>query len=114
MKRWNFGGSACVRTVCVGLASLHWFYGWPSGPPARPSRTRRCPVTWVSTASPRSISKIAQVDVERGLILIEGRGAWRQGRLDHGCAMAVKKAPPKGPAEARQVFRLVGDKRRRG
>jgi len=39
MKRWNFGG---LRLADVRI-------------PARPSRTRRCPVTWASIASPRSI-----------------------------------------------------------
>ena len=53
MKRWNFGGFApptvsryrIVRSVRPAAVRI----------PARPSRTRRCPVTWASIASPRSI-----------------------------------------------------------
>ena len=72
--------------------------------PARPSRTRRCPATWASSASPRSTCKVVQTDVERGLILVEGavpgaKGGWITVRD------AVKKALPKDAAEARQVPR---------
>jgi ribosomal protein L3 len=28
--------------------------------------------------------KVVKTDAERGLIMVEGFGPWRQGRLDHG------------------------------
>ena len=69
--------------------------------PARPSRTRRCPATWASSASPRSISRRAdrrRARPDPG----RGRGARRQGRLDHG-ARRGQEGAAEGGAEARQV-----------
>src|SRR3569832_1964386 len=53
MKRWNFGGLRATHGVSGRIARSDR----PADVriPARPSRTRRCPGTWVSTASPRSI-----------------------------------------------------------
>ena len=51
MKRWNFRGLRATHGVSVSHRSIG-----STGSvriPARPSRTRRCPATWATTASPR-------------------------------------------------------------
>jgi len=82
MKRWNFRGLEATQWR-VDLSPLARRYGGRQDP-ARPSRTRRCTVTMATNASrPRDL-EIAKVDVERGLIMNQGRRSRAQGRLGHG------------------------------
>jgi ribosomal protein L4 len=72
MKRWNFGGlrathgvsSRTARSVRPAAARI----------PARPSRTRRCRPSRRRSGD-HAESRSVQTDVERGLIMVEGRGA---------------------------------------
>ena len=78
----------------VGLAPLASARPATARTPARPSRTRRWPATWASSASPRSISRWCRPTSTRGLILVEGavpgaKGGWITVRD------AVKKTLPK-------------------
>jgi len=54
IKRWNFGGLRATHGVSVSHRPA------AGKIPARPSRTRRCPVTWVSIVSPRSICALCR------------------------------------------------------
>jgi hypothetical protein len=82
MKRWNFGGLRAIARR-VGLASLDRFDRRPSGP-GKTFKNKKSPASSVASALRRLNIKVVQTDVERGLILLEGRGAGAEGRLDHG------------------------------
>jgi large subunit ribosomal protein L3 len=92
MKRWNFRGLEASHGVSVSHRS-HGSTGNRQDP-GRTFKNKKMPghmgVERVTTIN----LKVAQVDVERGLILIEGavpgaKGGWITVRD------AVKKAPPK-------------------
>src|SRR5881628_1966832 len=105
MKRWNFGGLRATHGVSVSHRSLG-----STGQRQDPGKTfknKKMPghmgVDRITTLN----LKIAQVDVERGLILIEGavpgaKGGWITVRD------AVKKAPPKDLPKPGK-FRLAGE-----
>jgi len=92
MKRWNFGGLRASHGVSISHRSIGSTGGRQD--PGKTFKNKKMPghmgVERVTTLN----LKIAQVDVERGLILIEGavpgaKGGWITVRD------AVKKAPPK-------------------
>jgi len=92
MKRWNFGGLRASHGVSVSHRSIGSTGGRQD--PGKTFKNKKMPghmgVKRVTTIN----LKVAQVDVERGLILIEGavpgaKGGWITVRD------AVKKAPPK-------------------
>jgi len=92
MKRWNFGGLRASHGVSVSHRSIGSTGGRQD--PGKTFKNKKMPghmgVERITTLN----LKIAQVDVERGLILIEGsvpgaKGGWITVRD------AVKKAPPK-------------------
>jgi len=92
MKRWNFGGLRATHGVSVSHRSIGSTGGRQD--PGKTFKNKKMPghmgVERITTLN----LKIAQVDVERGLILIEGsvpgaKGGWITVRD------AVKKAPPK-------------------
>ena len=104
MKRWNFGGLRASHGVSVSHRSIGSTGGRQD--PGKTFKNKKMPghmgVDRITTLN----LKIAQVDVERGLILIEGavpgaKGGWITVRD------AVKKAPPKDlPTPGK--FRLAG------
>ena len=92
MKRWNFGGLRASHGVSVSHRSIGSTGGRQD--PGKTFKNKKMPghmgVDRVTTLN----LKVAQIDVERGLILIEGavpgaKGGWITIRD------AVKKAPPK-------------------
>jgi large subunit ribosomal protein L3 len=92
MKRWNFGGLRASHGVSISHRSIGSTGGRQD--PGKTFKNKKMPghmgVDRITTLN----LKIAQVDVERGLILIEGavpgaKGGWITVRD------AVKKAPPK-------------------
>ena len=92
MKRWNFGGLRASHGVSISHRSIGSTGGRQD--PGKTFKNKKMPghmgVDRVTTIN----LKVAQVDVERGLILIEGavpgaKGGWI---TIHD---AVKKAPPK-------------------
>ena len=92
MKRWNFGGLRASHGVSISHRSIGSTGGRQD--PGKTFKNKKMPghmgVDRVTTIN----LKVAQVDVERGLILIEGavpgaKGGWITVRD------AVKKAPPK-------------------
>ena len=92
MKRWNFGGLRASHGVSISHRSIGSTGGRQD--PGKTFKNKKMPghlgVERITTLN----LKIAQVDVERGLILIEGsvpgaKGGWITVRD------AVKKAPPK-------------------
>jgi large subunit ribosomal protein L3 len=92
MKRWNFGGLRASHGVSISHRSIGSTGGRQD--PGKTFKNKKMPghlgVECITTLN----LKIAQVDVERGLILIEGsvpgaKGGWITVRD------AVKKAPPK-------------------
>jgi len=92
MKRWNFGGLRASHGVSISHRSIGSTGGRQD--PGKTFKNKKMPghmgVERVTTIN----LKVAQVDVERGLILIEGavpgaKGGWITVRD------AVKKAPPK-------------------
>ena len=100
MKRWNFGGLRATHGVSVSHRSIGSTGGRQD--PGKTFKNKKMPghmgVERVTTLN----LKVVQTDVERGLILVEGavpgaKGGWIMVRD------AVKKAPPKDAAEARQV-----------
>jgi len=103
MKRWNFGGLRASHGVSVSHRSIGSTGGRQD--PGKTFKNKKMPghmgVDRITTLN----LKIAQVDVERGLILIEGavpgaKGGWITVRD------AVKKAPPKDlptPGKFRQA-----------
>jgi large subunit ribosomal protein L3 len=105
MKRWNFGGLRATHGVSVSHRSIGSTGGRQD--PGKTFKNKKMPghmgVDRITTLN----LKIAQVDVERGLILIEGavpgaKGGWITVRD------AIKKAPPKDlPTPGK--FRLAGD-----
>jgi large subunit ribosomal protein L3 len=105
MKRWNFGGLRASHGVSVSHRSIGSTGGRQD--PGKTFKNKKMPghmgVDRITTLN----LKIAQVDVERGLILIEGavpgaKGGWITVRD------AVKKAPPKDlPTPGK--FRLAGE-----
>jgi large subunit ribosomal protein L3 len=105
MKRWNFGGLRASHGVSVSHRSIGSTGGRQD--PGKTFKNKKMPghmgVDRVTTLN----LKIAQVDVERGLILIEGavpgaKGGWITVRD------AVKKAPPKDLPKPGK-FRLAGE-----
>jgi large subunit ribosomal protein L3 len=105
MKRWNFGGLRASHGVSVSHRSIGSTGGRQD--PGKTFKNKKMPghmgVDRITTLN----LKIAQVDVERGLILIEGavpgaKGGWITVRD------AVKKAPPKDlPTPGK--FRFAGE-----
>ena len=100
MKRWNFGGLRATHGVSVSHRSIGSTGGRQD--PGKTFKNKKMPghmgVERVTTLN----LKVVQTDVERGLIMVEGavpgaKGGWITVRD------AVKKAPPKDAAEARQV-----------
>jgi large subunit ribosomal protein L3 len=92
MKRWNFGGLRASHGVSISHRSIGSTGGRQD--PGKTFKNKKMPghmgVERVTTIN----LKVAQIDVERGLILIEGavpgaKGGWITVRD------AVKKAPPK-------------------
>jgi large subunit ribosomal protein L3 len=92
LKRWNFGGLRASHGVSISHRSIGSTCGRQD--PGKTFKNKKMPghmgVERVTTIN----LKVAQVDVERGLILIEGavpgaKGGWITVRD------AVKKAPPK-------------------
>jgi large subunit ribosomal protein L3 len=92
MKRWNFGGLRASHGVSISHRSIGSTGGRQD--PGKTFKNKKMPghmgVERITTLN----LKIAQVDVERGLIMIEGsvpgaKGGWITVRD------AVKKAPPK-------------------
>jgi large subunit ribosomal protein L3 len=92
MKRWNFGGLRASHGVSISHRSIGSTGGRQD--PGKTFKNKKMPghlgVERITTLN----LKIAQVDVERGLLLIEGsvpgaKGGWITVRD------AVKKAPPK-------------------
>src|SRR3984893_8336671 len=105
MKRWNFGGLRATHGVSISHRS-HGSTGNRQDP-GKTFKNKKMPghmgVDRITTLN----LKIAQVDVERGLILIEGavpgaKGGWITVRD------AVKKAPPKDLPKPGK-FRLAGE-----
>jgi large subunit ribosomal protein L3 len=105
MKRWNFGGLRATHGVSVSHRSIGSTGGRQD--PGKTFKNKKMPghmgVDRITTLN----LKIAQVDVERGLILIEGavpgaKGGWITVRD------AVKKAPPKDLPKPGK-FRLAGE-----
>jgi len=105
MKRWNFGGLRATHGVSISHRSIGSTGGRQD--PGKTFKNKKMPghmgVDRITTLN----LKIAQVDVERGLILIEGavpgaKGGWITVRD------AVKKAPPKDLPKPGK-FRLAGD-----
>ena len=105
MKRWNFSGLRASHGVSISHRSIGSTGGRQD--PGKTFKNKKMPghmgVDRVTTIN----LKVAQVDVERGLILIEGavpgaKGGWITVRD------AVKKAPPKDlPTPGK--FRLAAD-----
>ena len=92
MKRWNFGGLRASHGVSISHRSIGSTGGRQD--PGKTFKNKKMPghmgVERITTIN----LKVAQIDVERGLILIEGavpgaKGGWITVRD------AVKKAPPK-------------------
>jgi large subunit ribosomal protein L3 len=105
MKRWNFGGLRATHGVSISHRSIGSTGGRQD--PGKTFKNKKMPghmgVDRITTLN----LKIAQVDVERGLILIEGavpgaKGGWITVRD------AVKKAPPKDLPKPGK-FRLAGE-----
>src|ERR1700716_3413032 len=105
MKRWNFGRPRTTYGVFVSHRSIGSTGGRQD--PGKTFKNKKMPghmgVDRITTLN----LKIAQVDVERGLILIEGavpgaKGGWITVRD------AVKKAPPKDLPKPGK-FRLAGE-----
>ena len=105
MKRWNFGGLRASHGVSISHRSIGSTGGRQD--PGKTFKNKKMPghmgVDRITTLN----LKIAQIDVERGLILIEGavpgaKGGWITVRD------AVKKAPPKDLPKPGK-FRLAGD-----
>ena len=105
MKRWNFGGLRATHGVSISHRSIGSTGGRQD--PGKTFKNKKMPghmgVDRITTLN----LKVCQVDVERGLILIEGavpgaKGGWITVRD------AVKKAPPKDlPTPGK--FRLASD-----
>jgi large subunit ribosomal protein L3 len=105
MKRWNFGGLRASHGVSISHRSIGSTGGRQD--PGKTFKNKKMPGHMGQERITTLNLKIAQVDVERGLILIEGavpgaKGGWITVRD------AVKKAPPKDlPTPGK--FRLAGD-----
>src|SRR6201991_5165849 len=105
IKRWNFGGLRATHGVSISHRSIGSTGGRQD--PGKTFKNKKMPghlgVERITTIN----LKVAQVDVERGLILIEGavpgaKGGWITVRD------AVKKAPPKDlPTPGK--FRIAGE-----
>lgn len=92
MKRWNFGGLRASHGVSISHRSIGSTGGRQD--PGKTFKNKKMPGHMGQERITTLNLKIAQVDVERGLILIEGavpgaKGGWITVRD------AVKKAPPK-------------------
>src|ERR671920_1512747 len=105
MKRWNFGGLRATHGVSVSHRSIGSTGGRQD--PGKTFKNKKMPghmgVDRITTLN----LKVVQLDVERGLILIEGavpgaKGGWITIRD------AVKKAPPKDLPQPGK-FRQAGD-----
>jgi large subunit ribosomal protein L3 len=105
MKRWNFRGLRASHGVSISHRSIGSTGGRQD--PGKTFKNKKMPGHMGQERITTLNLKIAQVDVERGLILIEGavpgaKGGWITVRD------AVKKAPPKDlPTPGK--FRLAGD-----
>jgi large subunit ribosomal protein L3 len=105
MKRWNFGGLRASHGVSISHRSIGSTGGRQD--PGKTFKNKKMPGHMGQERITTLNLKIAQVDVERGLILIEGavpgaKGGWITVRD------AVKKAPPKDLPKPGK-FRLAGD-----
>src|SRR5215216_3684208 len=105
MKRWNFGGLRASHGVSISHRSIGSTGGRQD--PGKTFKNKKMPGHMGQDRITTLNLKIAQVDVERGLILIEGavpgaKGGWITVRD------AVKKAPPKDLPKPGK-FRLAGD-----
>src|SRR3982750_892748 len=105
MKRWNFGGLRASHGVSISHRS-HGSTGGRQDPGKNFKNKKMAGHMGVDRVTTLNL-KIAQVDVERGLILIEGavpgaKGGWITVRD------AVKKAPPKDLPKPGK-FRLAGE-----
>jgi len=92
MKRWNFGGLRASHGVSISHRSIGSTGGRQD--PGKTFKNKKMPGHMGQERITTLNLKIAQVDVERGLLLIEGavpgaKGGWITVRD------AVKKAPPK-------------------
>src|SRR6266699_3007013 len=105
MQRWNFGGLRASHGVSISHRSIGSTGGRQD--PGKTFKNKKMPghqgVERITTLN----LKIAQVDVERGLVLVEGavpgaKGGWITVRD------AVKKAPPKDLPKPGK-FRLAGE-----
>jgi large subunit ribosomal protein L3 len=105
MKRWNFGGLRATHGVSVSHRSIGSTGGRQD--PGKTFKNKKMPGHMGQERVTTLNLKVAQVDVERGLIMIEGavpgsKGGWITVRD------AVKKAAPKDlPTPGK--FRVAGD-----
>ena len=100
MKRWNFAGLRASHGVSVSHRSIGGTGGRQD--PGKTFKNKKMPghlgVDRVTTLNLQVVS----TDVERGLHAGRGRGARRQGRLDHR-ARRGEEGAAQGSAQARQV-----------
>ena len=102
MKRWNFGGLRATHGVSISHRSIGSTGGRQD--PGKTFKNKKMPGHMgVDRVTTQNLGR-CRLDVERGLIMVEGRGAGRQGRLDHG-ARRGQEAAAEGRAEAGQVPR---------
>jgi large subunit ribosomal protein L3 len=105
MKRWNFGGLRASHGVSISHRSIGSTGGRQD--PGKTFKNKKMPGHMGQERITTLNLKVAQVDVERGLIMIEGavpgsKGGWITVRD------AVKKAAPKDlPTPGK--FRVAGD-----
>jgi large subunit ribosomal protein L3 len=105
MKRWNFGGLRATHGVSISHRSIGSTGGRQD--PGKTFKNKKMPGHMGQERVTTLNLKVAQVDVERGLIMIEGavpgsKGGWITVRD------AVKKAAPKDlPTPGK--FRVAGD-----
>jgi large subunit ribosomal protein L3 len=105
MKRWNFGGLRATHGVSISHRSIGSTGGRQD--PGKTFKNKKMPGHMGQERVTTLNLKVAQVDVERGLIMIEGavpgsKGGWITVRD------AVKKAAPKDLPKPGK-FRVAGD-----
>ena len=109
MKRWNFGGLRATHGVSVSHRS-HGSTGGRQDPGKTFKNKKMAGHMGVDRVTTQNL-RVVQLDVERGLVLVEGAVPGARRRLDL-CPRRGEEGAPEGRAEARQVP-LVEDARLR-
>ncbi|MEJ0041292.1 MAG: 50S ribosomal protein L3 [Rhizomicrobium sp.] len=103
MKRWNFRGLEASHGVSISHRSLGGTGGRQD--PGKTFKNKKMHGHYgVDNVTTQNL-EIAKVDVERGLIMIRGRGAGIEGRLGHGARRGQASAQGRADARFREEAR---------